>query len=83
VSTKITKLTEANIQALNLVIGNDALVQLTATTATFVDEGTELIEWWSGIMSRVAAKHGRHGHPYASLHAVTRKVNKAAQANKR
>lgn len=75
-SVKITKLTRDNVRALRECLSPEdaAKVTLTATTAAFNMSAAEAVS----LVRRVQGQQQDHtGHPYASLHAVVRKLGAA------
>lgn len=77
--TKITGLTALNVQALEQIQGAVPVagnLTLTATTATWDVPATTALDDVTRAMARLAS---RKGHPYHSLHAVRRKLARAAE----
>jgi hypothetical protein len=79
-TTKITGLTAMNASALRQTTADTDAVTVTNTTVTFHMPPAEAVRFMAALMQRVAAEHGARMHPYASLHAVVRKVQAAAEA---
>lgn len=81
-STKIVKLTAANIEALTRMVEYTATdqVTLTKTTATFAGTAREALETVAWFQRAATAEWGGKAHPNASLHAVRRKVEALAAA---
>jgi len=79
-STKIVKLTPANVEALELMApGHTSLLELTKTTATFVGLTARESLGIVGRMQETAGeRYGRRGGAYQSLHAVIRKLETLA-----
>lgn len=75
-SVKITKLTPANVEALELMApGHTSLLEITKTTATFVGlTAREALGIVSRMRETAGERYGRRGGAYQSLHAVIRKV---------
>lgn len=75
-SVKITKLTPANVEALNLMApGHTSLLEVTKTTATFVGlTAREALGIVARMRETAGERYGRRGGAYQSLHAVVRKV---------
>jgi hypothetical protein len=73
-TTKITRLTVLNIDALRTVLRAD-LVRLGDTTAEFTGaDPAEALAELDRAMTKAILKHGAKGHPVQSLHAVRRKL---------
>lgn len=81
-TVKITKLTAMNVEALNLMAPKvTGLVEVTKTTATFIGvTAYEALRMVAQMQDLAADTYGKTGAPYASLHAVVRKVNALAFA---
>jgi SepF-like predicted cell division protein (DUF552 family) len=81
-NVKITKLTPLNVEALNEMAPRvTGLVEVTKTTATFVGvTAGEALRMVQRMQDVAADTYGKTGGPYASLHAVVRKVNALAAA---
>lgn len=78
---KIKSLTPANSASLTML--NDAGMlppdtKITNTTVTFPLAPADAVKGFEASMAKAADKWGRVGHPYASLHAVLRKLRTAA-----
>lgn len=75
-STKITKLTALNIEALQMMApGHTSLLETTKTTATFVGlTAREALGIVSRMQESAGERYGRRGGAYQSLHAVIRKL---------
>lgn len=80
-TTKITGLTGLNVAALEQAQREGILspeVKITKTTATFPWSPAETQVQFRYSKADMAAKHGSRQHPVAPLHAVERKINRAA-----
>lgn len=84
-TVKITKLTAMNVEALNLMAPKvTGLVEVTKTTATFIGvTAYEALRMVAQMQDLAADTYGKTGGPYASLHAVMRKVNAASHVEAR
>lgn len=80
-TTKITRLTGLNVRALRESLTADEPVAITGSTATFGMPAADAVTFMQTVMQRVADTHGTRAHPYASLRAVLRKVERAAEAD--
>jgi len=80
-STKIVKLTPANVEALELMApGHTSLVETTKTTATFVGlTAREALGVVARMQETAGERYGRRGGAYQSLHAVIRKLETAVR----
>jgi hypothetical protein len=75
-SVKVSRLTPANIRALRDIGAEDHGVQIAETYAVFTGSAADALAW---VQHEMLELDNRTGHPYASLHAVVRKLS--AQAN--
>lgn len=78
-STKITGLSGFNVRALQetLTAEEAERVTLGKTTAEFDMDARAAVGLVLEAQVRAGEKHGTRGHPYASLHAVLRKLRSA------
>lgn len=76
--TKLSGLSNLNVQALHLVF--DEGIESTATTATIIGRPQHVLSAVLRFMDAERAKGNTRQHPLASLHAVVRKLRKAAEA---
>jgi hypothetical protein len=77
-TTKITGLSPLNVRALRETVPADlGLSELTATTATFSMDAASAHRLVATTISRLPGR----GHPRQSLHAVARKLQRAAQVS--
>lgn len=84
-TTKITALTPANIDALAEAQESETLgIELTATTATFPGDPEDALAVLAEARDWLTDKHGtRRGHPVQSLAAVRRKLDTAHENHER
>lgn len=71
-STKVSKLTQANILALRDVDAETEGVQIAETYAIFPGDASHSLDW---LQEKMEELDNRTAHPYASLHAVVRKLS--------
>jgi len=76
VETKLVGLSDLNVRAIEETIP-EFVVRTTATTAVLVGSADYLLRVLQGLM---AAMPDRRHHPYASLHAVARKLKRQVAA---
>lgn len=71
-TTTVTRLTQHNVQALNRFGYRFGVKKLTSTTATFEGDARTAYDLLDDFMTKYPGN--RKTHPYASLHAVRRKL---------
>lgn len=71
-SVKVSRLTPANIRALRDIGAEEHGVQIAETYAVFTGSAADALKW---VQDEMAELDNRTGHPYASLHAVVRKLS--------
>lgn len=77
-TTRVSKLTGMNQQALSEHREAAGIVELGATYAVFAGTPEEASARLDALIEQLGATHGRRGHPVASLHAVARKLRAAS-----
>lgn len=70
----VRKLSGSNVDALKRAQDVGLEVATTATTATFPGTVRDALEALESATETLAARHGRRGHPVASIHAVRRRL---------
>lgn len=75
---KITGLSALQVTALGIAQVHGLVAELTKTTATFPTSATGAAMQLDEVKTKLAGLYGKRGHPVQSLHAVSRKLAKAA-----